>query len=198
MKPAEIIAARTPKGGWTRETLESWGVPWPPPKGWRAGLEGSPHPLQRPCPTCSAVPGRACIGKRGDRKTFHRARGSRRRKRHQIHTVDHLVTESPIEKILAGSILGWIEHHGAHASIETQAKIGAYRADILVFANGRRLVVECDGAEFHGSAEQVERDKRRDRYCAARGWPVMRFTGSEIHRDPRGCAIEVGAWIMLP
>ncbi|NKS00469.1 hypothetical protein GTA09_21515 [Rhodococcus hoagii] len=32
---AEIEAARTPAGGWTRETLAAWGVPWPPPKGWR-------------------------------------------------------------------------------------------------------------------------------------------------------------------
>ena len=34
----EIEAARTPNGGWTRETLASWGIPWPPPKGWRKDL----------------------------------------------------------------------------------------------------------------------------------------------------------------
>ena len=28
--PAEIEAARSPRGGWTRATLASWGVPWPP------------------------------------------------------------------------------------------------------------------------------------------------------------------------
>jgi hypothetical protein len=36
----EIEAAKTPAGGWTRATLAQWGVPWPPPKGWRAKLEG--------------------------------------------------------------------------------------------------------------------------------------------------------------
>lgn len=41
---AEIEAARTPKGGWTKAQLEVWGVPWPPPPGWKkrliaAGLE---------------------------------------------------------------------------------------------------------------------------------------------------------------
>jgi very-short-patch-repair endonuclease len=195
--PADIAAAQTPAGGWTRESLAQWGVPWPPPAGWRKKLTGTSHPLQRPCPTCRAESGQACISKRGHRKSFHRARGVIR-KRHKIQPVDHLRTESPIEKALAGSILGWIEHHGAQASVTTQAKIGAYRADILVEIDDRKLIVECDGAEFHGSPEQVERDKRRDRYCAARGWCVMRFTGSEIHRDPRGCAIEVGAWIMLP
>lgn len=34
----EIEAARSPKGGWTRKTLEGWGVPWPPPKGWKEAL----------------------------------------------------------------------------------------------------------------------------------------------------------------
>jgi hypothetical protein len=28
----------TPGGGWTKETLAGWGVPWPPPKGWKAAL----------------------------------------------------------------------------------------------------------------------------------------------------------------
>ncbi|OUC86499.1 hypothetical protein CA983_41685 [Streptomyces swartbergensis] len=33
--PEEIEAARTPAGGWTRNQLAAWGVPWPPPKGWK-------------------------------------------------------------------------------------------------------------------------------------------------------------------
>lgn len=36
---AEIEAAKTPRGAWTRATLAGWGVPWPPPKGWRKRLE---------------------------------------------------------------------------------------------------------------------------------------------------------------
>ncbi len=35
---ADIEAARTSKGGWTKETLASWGVSWPPEKGWRKKL----------------------------------------------------------------------------------------------------------------------------------------------------------------
>ena len=37
---AEIEAARTPAGGWTRDQLAQWGVPWPPPKGWKRALLG--------------------------------------------------------------------------------------------------------------------------------------------------------------
>lgn len=37
--PAEVIAARTPAGGWTRAQLAAWGIEWPPPKGWKKMLE---------------------------------------------------------------------------------------------------------------------------------------------------------------
>ena len=37
---AEIEAGRSPRGGWTRAQLAEWGVPWPPPKGWRRRLTG--------------------------------------------------------------------------------------------------------------------------------------------------------------
>jgi hypothetical protein len=35
---AEIDAKKTPPDGFKRATLEAWGVPWPPPKGWRSRL----------------------------------------------------------------------------------------------------------------------------------------------------------------
>lgn len=36
-----IESRRSPNGGYffDKETLASWGVPWPPPKGWRTKLE---------------------------------------------------------------------------------------------------------------------------------------------------------------
>jgi hypothetical protein len=39
--PKEIQEARTEAGGWTRKTLESWGVSWPPYKGWKKELEAN-------------------------------------------------------------------------------------------------------------------------------------------------------------
>lgn len=35
---AEIEAQKTANGGWTKKTLDQWGVPWPPKKGWKADL----------------------------------------------------------------------------------------------------------------------------------------------------------------
>lgn len=34
----EIERGRSQAGGWTAKTLRKWGVPWPPPKGWRKAL----------------------------------------------------------------------------------------------------------------------------------------------------------------
>ncbi|MGP3948563.1 TnsA endonuclease N-terminal domain-containing protein [Streptomyces sp. 7N604] len=36
--PDDIEVARTPAGGWPRDQLAVWGVPWPPPKGWKKKL----------------------------------------------------------------------------------------------------------------------------------------------------------------
>lgn len=41
----EIEAKKTAAGGWTKKDLEAWGVPWPPPKGWKRQLieNGAPY-----------------------------------------------------------------------------------------------------------------------------------------------------------
>lgn len=35
---AEIEAGKSAAGGWSRKQLAAWGVPWPPPKGWKDHL----------------------------------------------------------------------------------------------------------------------------------------------------------------
>lgn len=34
----QIEAKTTPKGGYSKAQLALWGVPWPPPKGWKKAL----------------------------------------------------------------------------------------------------------------------------------------------------------------
>ncbi|WP_406447193.1 hypothetical protein OG782_00460 [Streptomyces sp. NBC_00876] len=57
--PEEIEAAKTPNGAWARVQLAEWGVPWPPPKGWKDELikrweaappDGASSPQHRPAP----------------------------------------------------------------------------------------------------------------------------------------------------
>jgi hypothetical protein len=47
----QIEAAKSPRGAWTKATLAGWGVPWPPPRGWRTALRtGRPIPQRRSQP----------------------------------------------------------------------------------------------------------------------------------------------------
>jgi very-short-patch-repair endonuclease len=80
--------------------------------------------------------------------------------------------------------------------ITPQAKIATYRADVAIWFHFGKLkqgvCIECDGHAFHErTKEQAARDKKRDRELLTSGWPVMRFTGSEIFADPVGCARQV-------
>ncbi|MFD7678452.1 hypothetical protein [Streptomyces sp. NPDC060187] len=58
--PDEVEAARTPAGGWKRDQLAAWGVPWPPPKGWKEQLADrwrTARPDVTPAPPPTPAPG---------------------------------------------------------------------------------------------------------------------------------------------
>lgn len=153
------------------------------------------HPIERPCAKCGSEPGQPCVGAKGrERRAFHRGRGSRRS---IVAVAEHgHRIDSPLEEALVAIIVGWIEHHDAvGVELATQVPMGPYRADILIEVAGRKLIIEADGARYHNTPEAIAHDKRRDRYFTIQGIAVMRFTGEEINRDPRGCAAEVGLWI---
>ena len=75
--------------------------------------------------------------------------------------------------------------------VNLKTDAGDFRVDILVEALGVCVAVECDGAEFHGSAEQKARDRDRDAALRRAGLIVARFTGREIFRDAPACADEI-------
>lgn len=54
------------------------------------------------------------------------------------------------------------------------------------------LFIECDGHDFHErTKEQAARDRNKDRDIQQAGIPILRFTGSEIHKDAAACAFRV-------
>ena len=95
-----------------------------------------------------------------------------------------------------------------HLFVIRQVDVAGWRADFLihVFADWsraekagpmgwNRLIVECDGHDFHErTKEQAARDRDRDRQAQLAGIEIFRFTGSELWRDPLGCADQVIAW----
>lgn len=95
------------------------------------------------------------------------------------------------------------------AFVEKQVLISGWRVDFVVHYPARqrvydenddpnldRLIVECDGHDFHErTKQQAARDRSRDRVAQHDGLPIFRFTGSEIWNDPLGCADEVLAFM---
>jgi very-short-patch-repair endonuclease len=79
-----------------------------------------------------------------------------------------------------------------------QKPIGGYVVDF--FAPKANLVIEIDGSQ-HGSGNQVELDKQRDRYLSDLGLKVLRFNSREalintnevaevIHREMRASVFD--------
>jgi hypothetical protein len=79
-------------------------------------------------------------------------------------------------------------------TIESCAK--EYRVDFLLFASDqggttKGIAVEVDGHDFHEKTrEQVISDNMRDRELLKRGFPVIRFSGSEVFTSPNSCVIS--------
>ena len=55
------------------------------------------------------------------------------------------------------------------------------------------LAVEMDGAAWHGSRPQRERDIRRDALVATVGWQTLRFGYRRLTAEPEVCQAEIRA-----
>jgi very-short-patch-repair endonuclease len=56
-----------------------------------------------------------------------------------------------------------------------------------------QLAVEMDGAAWHGSREQREKDIRRDALLATIGWQTLRFSFRRMTTVPAGCRHDIRA-----
>jgi very-short-patch-repair endonuclease len=56
-----------------------------------------------------------------------------------------------------------------------------------------RLAVELDGAAWHGSRDQREKDIRRDALLATMGWQTLRFSFARLTGSPDGCRQDIRA-----
>ncbi|WP_040985481.1 DUF559 domain-containing protein [Oceanobacillus jeddahense] len=121
--------------------------------------------------------------------------------------------ESPIEKMIAlefnriinrsfldagYNVFDWEPQREIILNEDTQSE-KKYRVDFFFhFAQMKErgaieysFAIECDGHEFHEKTkEQAAKDKQKDRDLMKNGIIVIRFTGSEIHKNPYKCARE--------
>jgi len=66
-----------------------------------------------------------------------------------------------------------------------------YCLDFGIFCKKGRLDVECDGEAFHSSKKDIIKDRDRNNELTSYGWSVLRFSGSEINRDPKECIRKI-------
>lgn len=79
--------------------------------------------------------------------------------------------------------------------VRTQVSIGdptnhKYRLDLVVEGMQGRLVVECDGDQWHGP-DRYEYDMARQRDLERSGWQFARVRGSDFYRDPTVAMLPV-------
>lgn len=83
----------------------------------------------------------------------------------QCHDVG---VESPIEKMMAAALIFALQYSGHY---------GGHGGQNEVFYHEK-------------TKEQAKRDKARDRYFQSLGLIVLRYTGSEIYKNPLKCALD--------
>ena len=86
-------------------------------------------------------------------------------------------TESEFEKRVLERLLS------AGYRVRPQWSVGAYRIDLVVDGDGRRLAVECDGERWH-TPDQLQNDLERQAVLQRLGWVFARIRGSLFFRDP--------------
>lgn len=120
----------------------------------------------------------------------------------QIGCHEHEVIEMPMRGVDADFSREEFRHTPfcLCLTVESQKQLDGWCVDFLIStpcADGPRafLIVECDGHDFHERTKaQAAKDRARDRKFQDDGYTVYRFTGSEIWRDPCGCADQIIDW----
>ena len=67
--------------------------------------------------------------------------------------------------------------------VTPQWPVGAYRIDIVVEGDHKRLAVECDGERWHHLGN-LDDDMARQAILERLGWRFVRIRGSQFFRDP--------------
>ena len=125
--------------------------------------------------------------------------------------------ESPIEKMFYFSYQLYInafvqnekELYYIIPQYEIRTSKNKYRADFVFdtqeciiedsdYKNDFKLVIECDGHEFHEKTkEQVQKRNERDLELKRLGYDVIHYSGSQIYKNSMKCAKEVFEYIRM-
>lgn len=98
-----------------------------------------------------------------------------------INDFDDNVFYTPIEKIFKDKL---VENN---ILFKPQVKLGRFYVDFLLEINNSKVIVECDGREYHNPY----RDHERDKEIKKEEYKIFRFSGSMLFNDCDRCLDEV-------
>jgi len=99
------------------------------------------------------------------------------------------LSESPIEYQFGCALVFALGN--STVRIRAQYKVDRYRYDFALLhpvLEKPLMFIECDGKEFHSSAEQIANDRAKERAAATIGAFVVRYSGAAIYRNSKDCA----------
>jgi hypothetical protein len=81
---------------------------------------------------------------------------------------------------------------------DIQVKGKNIRPDLYIWLPSNpkfKLIVECDGFQYHSSQSSFSNDRARDRALQRKGFQVFRFSGREIYHNPVDMALELSEYL---
>ena len=91
----------------------------------------------------------------------------------------HLFT--PIEQIMNDALID------KDITFNSQVKIGRFLVDFVAEIGSIKIIIECDGRDFHNPFHDTERDKE----LKLQGYHILHFTGSEIYNNIESCVEKI-------
>lgn len=88
---------------------------------------------------------------------------------------------TPIEQIMNDAL---IEND---ITFHPQVKVGRFQVDFIVEIGNAKIIVECDGRDYHNPNHDAERDKE----LKLQGYRILHFTGSEIFNSIELCIEKI-------
>src|SRR5947209_13354285 len=85
-------------------------------------------------------------------------------------------TQSPFEREVMKGLVA------AGYRVAPHWRVGAFRIDLVVEGNGRRLAIECDGDRYQ-PLEKLPEDMDRQSVLERMGWIFTRIRGTEFFRN---------------
>lgn len=112
--------------------------------------------------------------------------------------IDSVVAPDSPSKLNVGGEIRYADCDFTRLSVFPQMEFGRYRVDFYLtlwredgLRPVRSVIVECDGHDWHDRTKaQAAHDRKRQNWLVAQGHTVLRFTGSQIHKDAAGCASD--------